>query len=677
MNTIKKINKYDVIEVIGQGGSATVYKALDPVIKRHVAIKLMIDPGFDTDTTRRRFFREAQTIGQLQHPYIITIFDAGEYDKLPYLVVEYLEGHDLRAVLKKENLPLPVLLTFIINICHALEYAHIRGIVHRDIKPSNIFVQRFGHVKLMDFGIAKRAGSHLTQSDKLLGTVHYMSPEQINEGSEVDFRTDIFSLGVILYEMFSKKLPFRGNSFAEIIPKILFNEPEPFEPIDPDIPQTFQDIIMKCLAKEKDERYQSVIELVKNLQNIKAIMGEEVIKDQGLELIAPDQPDEYRASIQEKTDSYHKELRPSRHDQKKDATSDQGHLKETMTDEHVLPVQTERPGFAKVEEPSFHEHDQVKNQHQNHSDSILKQTGDEVKDDQMAAGIPLQPDEADTQDDEPESQQQKWDRTNTLDKPKGKYTPLHVLIAVSGSILFVLIMFLLVIVLRSDPKVGDNGTSTTRKETEKTAESLEQHLDVMAEKWIQTITANRSDAYEEFVLEFKDKAYAREKIKEAYKKIEMLTAMEKLEREWEELLIRNEYDGFLSFINQHQDNIMAESYIQKARTFMKIKMHYQNALDKDTSTVYRKFITDYEKSVYAEQLVHNLKTKLLNKYDAYLTKIEEYLSDKRYQARLTPENMDRMKKYCQEIIKHHTADSYALDTVNRAHEVLVVLEAHP
>ncbi|MFC1854228.1 serine/threonine protein kinase, partial [candidate division CSSED10-310 bacterium] len=272
MPDIERIGKYEIVEIIGEGGMGTVYKALDTIIRRHVAIKMMTETRFDQETSRKRFFREAQAIGQLQHPNIIMIHDAGEYKRMPYLVVEFLDGDDLGALLRNNSLP-PTkdLYAILIDICSALEYSHQQGIIHRDIKPANIFYLKSGTAKLVDFGISKMSDTLYTRTGTLLGTIHYMSPEQI-EGKDVDYRTDIFSLGVVMYEMFCRKRPFEGNTYSEILTKILLSEPQPFEPLDGSISPVLSSIINKSLEKKNENRYQSASELAVALAEAQQIL---------------------------------------------------------------------------------------------------------------------------------------------------------------------------------------------------------------------------------------------------------------------------------------------------------------------------------------------------------------------------------------------------------------------
>ncbi|MBN2384164.1 SUMF1/EgtB/PvdO family nonheme iron enzyme [bacterium] len=263
------IGKYRLVLKLGQGGMGVVYKAIDPIIKRNVALKVMIVAEQEGTDYSSRFLREAEAIGQLNHPNIVTIHDAGFHQNNPYLVMEYLDGQDLSKIMAHDHLPeINQVLDIFIAICRALQYSHQRGIVHRDIKPANIFLTRDGTAKLMDFGIAKIEDSKLTRTGMLVGTLQYMSPEQI-DGKNVDHRTDIYSMGVVMYEVFSRKLPYSGQTLSELIKNTLLNEPEPFEPFDLDLPPLLTSVIMKCLAKKKEDRYRDMNQMVEALLLVK------------------------------------------------------------------------------------------------------------------------------------------------------------------------------------------------------------------------------------------------------------------------------------------------------------------------------------------------------------------------------------------------------------------------
>ncbi|MFC1850604.1 protein kinase [candidate division CSSED10-310 bacterium] len=287
---MKSVGKYKIIEALGKGGMGIVYKAEDPVIERIVAIKLMTESTFSQQESKERFLREAQTIAQLRHPNIIELFDMGEYDQRPYFVMEYLEGHDLKYFLEAGiNLPTLQLLDILIAVCSALEYSHQKDIVHRDIKPANIFVLNTGVVKLMDYGLAKISSSTLTKTGMILGTIHYISPEQIRE-KNIDQRTDIYSLGVVMYEIFSHERPFRGDSLTSILHKILYVEPQPFEPVDRKLPPEILPIMLKALSKDKDQRYHSASALAEDLKKVRAkceVVTTELSDQRTAELISP------------------------------------------------------------------------------------------------------------------------------------------------------------------------------------------------------------------------------------------------------------------------------------------------------------------------------------------------------------------------------------------------------
>lgn len=256
----EKIGKYEIKEVIGKGGFGVVYKGYDPFIKRFVAIKTC---ELEDKEVRQRFYQEAQLAGNLQHPNITTIYDFGLEEDVPYIVQEFLTGNDL-DILLKQNLPFTFQekVHIIMEVAKGLHAAHQAGIIHRDIKPGNIRILEDGSVKIMDFGIAKSksSASKLTQTGTTVGTSSYLAPEQI-KGEELDPRTDIFALGVVMYELFTGRKPFTGENITAVIYKILNEHPIPPMQLNPSIPPEMDAIILKALSKKQEDRFSSAREL--------------------------------------------------------------------------------------------------------------------------------------------------------------------------------------------------------------------------------------------------------------------------------------------------------------------------------------------------------------------------------------------------------------------------------
>ena len=221
----RRIGKYLVTGRIGRGGMGMVYRGYDEALEREVAIKTLTVEGTLDEESRKRFEIEAKAAARLQHPNILTVFELGDERGVPFIAMELLPGVDLEALLRSgEELLLQEQLEIVIQVCRGLAYAHEHKIVHRDIKPSNVRLLDDGTVKIMDFGIAKLQGTGVTRSGMMVGTVHYMSPEQIH-GLQLDGRSDVFSLGVILYELLAGRRPFCGQGATEILYKIVHDEP--------------------------------------------------------------------------------------------------------------------------------------------------------------------------------------------------------------------------------------------------------------------------------------------------------------------------------------------------------------------------------------------------------------------------------------------------------------------
>jgi TonB family protein len=245
-----------------------VFKARDPLIDRLVALKTIALAASQSDDLRQRFYREAQAAGGLQHPNIVTIYEMGEENGVPFIAMEYLEGESLDAVLgKKAHMPLAQRLGYVVQVCRALSYAHQHGIVHRDIKPANIVVTRDGRVKVVDFGIARIVDTSKTQTGVLLGTLAYMSP-QLVKGERADERSDLWATGVLCYELFAGLKPFDGDNHAALLMSILSDEPPSLARIAPDCPEELRVIIEKMLRKKAEERYQSFEELLREIEPI-------------------------------------------------------------------------------------------------------------------------------------------------------------------------------------------------------------------------------------------------------------------------------------------------------------------------------------------------------------------------------------------------------------------------
>jgi serine/threonine protein kinase/DNA-binding beta-propeller fold protein YncE len=272
------LGKYEVMEEIGRGGMGIVYKARDLRIERVVAIKeLLINPALVKAAQEiiARFHREAQTAGSLQHPNIVTIHDFGEDQGKHYIAMEFIEGKNLKEYMEDgHSFSQDQLYDILIQICEGLQHAHERKIVHRDIKPDNISITSKGVVKITDFGIARMSTNNpmmqMTQDGTMLGTLGYISPEQLQNSSAVDHRADIFSLGAMMYELYTTKLPFDGGNLGATILKIVSEDPVPPTRLNPDMDPRMETIIMKALQKLPDYRYQSAGEIVIDLRQLKS-----------------------------------------------------------------------------------------------------------------------------------------------------------------------------------------------------------------------------------------------------------------------------------------------------------------------------------------------------------------------------------------------------------------------
>src|SRR5574340_472297 len=272
---ISQLGRYEILGELGHGAMGVVYKAKDPLIDRVVAIKT-INLGLALDEKEEyeeRFYQEAKAAGRLSHPNIVTIYDVGKSGDVAYIAMELLQGRELRDIMNESGLlPVDQVLDIAAQVAQGLAYAHEHDIVHRDVKPSNIMVVRDGHVKITDFGIARMASSAVrTQTGMVLGSPKYMSPEQVM-GKLADRRSDIFSLGVMLYEMLTGQTPFNGENVNAITYQTLHTVPPPPRTLNPGLPEMLNFIAAKALAKELGDRYQNAKDIADDLRACRAAL---------------------------------------------------------------------------------------------------------------------------------------------------------------------------------------------------------------------------------------------------------------------------------------------------------------------------------------------------------------------------------------------------------------------
>ena len=277
-NEIKKIGKYDVLDVLGQGGMGIVYKAVDPAIGRKVAIKMMTGGFAENPDLLKRFQREAQSAGALQHPNIVIIYELGTHENgNPYMAMEFIDGESLESMIaNRKRMSLVDKLGIMIQILNGLQYAHSHGIVHRDVKPANVMVLKDGSIKIVDFGIARISDNSMTKTGQIVGTINYMSPEQFN-GHVVDGRSDIFSAGVLLYEFLTGVLPFDGAETPSVILKILNDAPPPLKEHLPNYPHELEECLLRALSKDREERYATAEDFAFDLARIQESLKKEMV----------------------------------------------------------------------------------------------------------------------------------------------------------------------------------------------------------------------------------------------------------------------------------------------------------------------------------------------------------------------------------------------------------------
>src|ERR1700758_2097591 len=268
---IKRFGRYEIVAELGRGAMGVGYQARDPQIDRMVAVKTISLWGQEAEEEiefRLRFMNEAQAAGRLHHPGIVSVFDVGENpeNQDPYIVLEYVPGETLNRILARERkLPFAKALKLAEELADALDYAHSQGVVHRDIKPANILITEDGHAKIADFGIAKLNLAHFTLPGRVLGTPAYMAPEQLS-GEGCDGRSDLFSLGVILYAMVTGHSPFQGNSATTVCFKVANREPIAASALDMTLPPQLDAVISRAMAKDANERYQRGSDLADDLR---------------------------------------------------------------------------------------------------------------------------------------------------------------------------------------------------------------------------------------------------------------------------------------------------------------------------------------------------------------------------------------------------------------------------
>ncbi|HLE44930.1 MAG TPA: serine/threonine-protein kinase, partial [Methylomirabilota bacterium] len=272
----EQIGKYRIVERIGRGGMGTVYKAHDPVLDRLVALKVISGEGEAPEELKARFYREAQACAKLSHPNIVVVHDLGEDAGKLFIVMEFLDGQELKYLIERKALSLEEKLALMVQVCDGLHFAHQKGIIHRDIKPGNIFVLRNGQAKILDFGIARIAAGTdpgLTRTGLIMGTLRYMSPEQAR--GKVDHRADIFAVGAVFYELLASRPAFDSSDPLEILEKVRAEQPTPLTELDPTIPPELAAIVERALRKDPAQRFADLAQMRAQIEAVRRGFADE------------------------------------------------------------------------------------------------------------------------------------------------------------------------------------------------------------------------------------------------------------------------------------------------------------------------------------------------------------------------------------------------------------------